>query len=223
LLNRASQTFTGTNTFSARVGIGTTAPAADLHVRGSGTNGAVIITPNTTDSQSQILLAENQTASLGFIIRNAGNEGPNPLHIAGLYSGGGETNLLTIERSGGFVGIGTNNPSARLHIGGVPGTDGIKFPDGSVQTRAITVLRATSTTIDPTSIGAGSAVGYTVSVPGAPVGGVVSVSPLAPLGTGIIVGPAYVSSADNVTIVIQNLSNAAVDPPPAQYTIAVIP
>ncbi|MDR4496334.1 MAG: hypothetical protein MRK02_00115 [Candidatus Scalindua sp.] len=39
---------------------------------------------------------------------------------------------------GGFVGIGTPAPQARLHIGGKPGVDGIMFPDGTVQTTAAT-------------------------------------------------------------------------------------
>lgn len=35
-----------------------------------------------------------------------------------------------------FFGIGTPNPQARLHIGGVAGIDGLMFPDGSVMTTA---------------------------------------------------------------------------------------
>jgi len=36
----------------------------------------------------------------------------------------------------GNVGIGTTSPGAKLHVGGTPGTDGIMFPDGTVQTTA---------------------------------------------------------------------------------------
>ncbi len=39
-------------------------------------------------------------------------------------------------RASGGVGIGTNSPTAKLHIGGVPGTDGIRFPDNTLQTSA---------------------------------------------------------------------------------------
>jgi hypothetical protein len=38
----------------------------------------------------------------------------------------------------GNVGIGTTSPLAKLHIGGTPGTDGIMFPDGTMQTTAAT-------------------------------------------------------------------------------------
>ena len=37
---------------------------------------------------------------------------------------------------GGNVGIGTASPTAKLHIGGTAGTDGIRFPDGTIQTTA---------------------------------------------------------------------------------------
>jgi len=36
----------------------------------------------------------------------------------------------------GDLGVGIALPQAKLHVGGVPGTDGIMFPDGSLQTSA---------------------------------------------------------------------------------------
>lgn len=35
-----------------------------------------------------------------------------------------------------YMGVGTDAPQARLHVGGVAGVDGIMFPDGSIQTSA---------------------------------------------------------------------------------------
>lgn len=35
-----------------------------------------------------------------------------------------------------FLGLGTDAPGARLHLGGVPGVDGVMFPDGTLQTTA---------------------------------------------------------------------------------------
>lgn len=36
----------------------------------------------------------------------------------------------------GNVGIGTSTPTAKLELGGTPGVDGLKFPDGTLQTTA---------------------------------------------------------------------------------------
>ena len=55
------------------------------------------------------------------------------LRIGGVFRTDSETVLAVL---GGNVGIGTTNPTAKLHIGGTAGTDGIKFPDGTLQTTA---------------------------------------------------------------------------------------
>jgi hypothetical protein len=49
---------------------------------------------------------------------------------------GNDGDLVTILNNG-YVGIGTTNPGAKLDIGGTAGTDGIMFPDGSLQTTAL--------------------------------------------------------------------------------------
>lgn len=36
----------------------------------------------------------------------------------------------------GNIGIGVTNPSAKVHVGGTAGVDGVKFPDGTMQTTA---------------------------------------------------------------------------------------
>ena len=46
---------------------------------------------------------------------------------------------LVLNRGGGNVGVGRANPKAKLHVGGTAGTDGIMFPDGTLQTSAVPV------------------------------------------------------------------------------------
>lgn len=50
-----------------------------------------------------------------------------------LNTGGAGAGLIVQH---GNVGIGTTEPTARLHIAGTPGADGIRFPDGTLQTTA---------------------------------------------------------------------------------------
>jgi hypothetical protein len=42
----------------------------------------------------------------------------------------------------GRIGVGTISPAAKLHLAGTPGTDGIMFPDGTVQTTAASASAA---------------------------------------------------------------------------------
>lgn len=54
---------------------------------------------------------------------------------------GANTPLMAIAKTGDSyfasrLAIGTSTPTARLHVGGTPGVDGIRFPDGTLQTTA---------------------------------------------------------------------------------------
>jgi hypothetical protein len=64
-----------------------------------------------------------------------GIEGRLDFHVSNL-AGSIDTPKMSIQQNGN-VGIGTDSPEAKLHIGGTAGVDGIKFPDGTLQTTAI--------------------------------------------------------------------------------------
>lgn len=75
-----------------------------------------------------------------------------------------------IVRASGGVGINTNNPTAKLHIAGTPGVDGIRFPDGTLQTTAASapsvpqVLFADGGGSDPATTNAFLATPVTVTI-----------------------------------------------------------
>lgn len=103
----------GDETIGGFLGINTTSPAADLHVRGTDTTCEVRVTPNSADNTAQIRLAENTGATYGTILRHDGVG--NRFDVIGLNNDL-ETPYLTVGRNSGFVGLGTTAPVARLHI-----------------------------------------------------------------------------------------------------------
>jgi len=93
-----------------RVGFGTSTPVADLHVKSGNTptlrleqDGSSGFTAQTWD------LAGNEA---NFFVRDATNGSDLPFRI---YPNAG-TSALVIEGGTGDIGIGTNSPSASLHI-----------------------------------------------------------------------------------------------------------
>lgn len=104
---------------TGRVGIGTTSPEGDVHIMGNSATGSLVVTPNTANSQSQLLLCENTSASFGMIMRYAGGDTDNPLHFIGWNGDAEGSPLMTIERTGGGnVGIGVSNPAEKLEVAG---------------------------------------------------------------------------------------------------------
>jgi len=104
---------------NGNIGIGTTSPVGKLEILQS-----------TDDLNGGIRINDSGQNFLGRIWM--GNGG-NTLNI----QNGPSVTAMSIDNSGN-VGIGTSIPEAKLHVAGTPGTDGIMFPDGTIQTTAAT-------------------------------------------------------------------------------------
>ncbi len=104
--------FVGDGYFSGDVGIGTAIPGAKLEVVGT-----VNATAFTGDGSGLTGIADSDWTING----------------TDMYTNAGVT---------GNVGIGTTSPTAKLHIGGTAGVDGIKFPDDTIQTTSAAALEA---------------------------------------------------------------------------------
>jgi hypothetical protein len=89
----------GNSSFAGQLGVGVSAPAAKFHVRGNGTLGRMVIDPGAANGVAEIGLYENQTNSLGSIIRYDGTN-TNQVQIIGVVSGPAELILATFDRDG---------------------------------------------------------------------------------------------------------------------------
>ncbi|HMP74577.1 MAG TPA: hypothetical protein PKE55_15070, partial [Kiritimatiellia bacterium] len=136
-------------------GLGSTAPNALLHVRAPADVDPLRI---QADGVTRMRMHNDGSVAIGGNVAQP----LAALHVAGGIHATGSSRDFSVppgeaiqfghwdgstftERvrfnSIGNVGIGNNNPQARLHLGGTPGTDGIMFPDGSLQTRAVSMIR----------------------------------------------------------------------------------
>lgn len=227
--------FEGRGYFSGAVGVGTTSP----------TEAPFVVASNVGNTNAQFgtngaLYAVSNSPTLGFnayynggwkygVNGFAGMLGVSqvgghlyyqtaPLGVAGAAATA--TTRFTIL-STGEVGIGTSTPTAKLHIGGAAGVDGIKFPDGSVQVRAAKILRGNTGTLDLPVLSGQSGLLVNFGFPGATVGSAVSVSPSADYGPGLIIGQAFVPIANTVQFYVQNITSSSIDPPARSFAIAV--
>jgi hypothetical protein len=130
------------------VGIRTTSPSANLHIKGASNSYASVIIQDNLDagySGSSITFLNNSGVEFGHL-DVVSNPGPSYLDLAYRPTSGAsssrlklQTGYLTLETAGseriridssGNVGIGTTNPSAPLHIY-QPSTSGLKFSRAS--------------------------------------------------------------------------------------------
>ncbi|MDD2679750.1 MAG: hypothetical protein PHO03_02975 [Candidatus Omnitrophica bacterium] len=122
---------------SGNVGIGTTSPSTGFEVRRGSTG--LPATSGTSQAGGILRLRNTDGSAYNWVIdfgitniSGAGGGWIQTTHVLGLENIGS----LLLNPNGGNVGIGTTSPTAKLHVGGVSGTDGIRFPDGTLQTTA---------------------------------------------------------------------------------------
>jgi hypothetical protein len=118
---------------TGNVGIGTTSPVGILDVA-IPSNGVVRFGKALTVSEAQFTngrlrseLAKFQIIGQDILL--------NPMPIT---FGQAANDVDVTIATNGNVGIGTTSPTAKLHLGGTAGADGIRFPDGTLQTTAAT-------------------------------------------------------------------------------------
>jgi hypothetical protein len=142
---------------------------------------------------------------------------PERLHVAaGSAPGGGapaSAPPAIALTSQGRIGINTASPQAAIDITGTPGTDGVRFPDGSVQTTAFRGLRLAYTSPTAQVIGPGVS-SVNIALPGALPGDSVFVTPRVILPGNLSIGSVSVASPGLVVVQLRNPSVVPVNIPP---------
>lgn len=190
---------------------------------GTGTGGTVVATqsyelpPATTHDYASITLDNPPTLIGGQVYTlHFQKTAPGVSHFVGFsdqdpYPGGMQSVPANSDLA---FRTYVNSYSLRIASGA------IRFPDNSYQTTGVRAVRATST-VDFGSFGTGNAVGQ-VLVPGAQLGGSVSMSPDQDLPNGLVLAWSRVSVAGVVRFALRNVSSSAIDPPPITFNTMVI-
>ena len=138
------------------VGLSSEGPSIELGGKSASTDGSAYIDFHTAggsiDYNFRVLRASGSNGLSYICNTGTGSLIVNVGGTASLLSHTGGMDALTIDCAGN-IGIGQSIPSAKLHIGGTSGVDGIKFPDGTLQTTAMTSASvSTYTSADRTII-----------------------------------------------------------------------
>lgn len=202
------------------MGIGDNTPNARLHIS-NGTGGGLynaeadLIIEDNSQTYIQFSTPANQEA--GIFSGNSSIDIRSSLRFKSdssvVISSGGTTSRLTILKNGN-TGIATSTPEAKLDVNGTA----IIGTNGTVLTEVIKVT--VNHDIIP-MLANGSAL-ETFSVPNAAIGSSVMISPGAALFNGIIIAYARVSAAGTVEVRFNNITAAAINPPPMDFYITVV-
>ena len=103
------------------VGVGTSAPLADLHVVGGPTMGSILLTPNEPKSNesSELFFGEDIDGTFGMKIKYDGTLGANTLEIWGQDTTGDLGPWLEIQRNSGRIKAAKWNPDPACVSGSV--------------------------------------------------------------------------------------------------------
>jgi hypothetical protein len=114
------------NTFNSGVNLDNIATSANVASR------VVKRDPSGNFSAGSISATSASASKAGLIVQGVASQ---TAHLLDVKNSSGT--ILFDVNSAGNVGIGTTSPTAKLTVSGISGTDGIQFPDGSLQTSAI--------------------------------------------------------------------------------------